>query len=83
MYQLVLDSLKSKVDKSDADKLVPVPVDLSKLSDIVRNYDVKKTKYNTKIKHIEDKIPHITSLATSTTLNAKVNTVNGIILRYY
>ena len=83
MYQLVLDSLKSKVDKSDADKLVPVPVDLSKLSDIVRNYDVKKTKYNTKIKHIEDKIPQITSLATSTTLNAKVNTVNGKILRYY
>ena len=29
--------LKSKVDKLDVDKLVPVPVDLSKLSDAVKN----------------------------------------------
>ena len=32
-----LSSLKSKVDKLDVDKLVPVPVDLSKLSDVVKN----------------------------------------------
>ena len=31
-----LSSLKSKVDKLDVDKLVPVPVDLSKLSDVVK-----------------------------------------------
>ena len=30
-----LNNLKSKVDKPDVDKLVPVPVDLSKLSDVV------------------------------------------------
>ena len=35
-------SLKGKVDKFDIDKLVPVPVDLSKLSDIVKNDVVKK-----------------------------------------
>ena len=29
-------SLKTKVDKLDIDKLVPVPVDLSKLSDVVK-----------------------------------------------
>ena len=28
-------SLKTEVDKLDIDKLVPVPVDLSKLSDVV------------------------------------------------
>ena len=34
---------KTKVDKLDIDKLVPVPVDLSKLSDVVKNDVVKKT----------------------------------------
>ena len=33
-----LRNLKSKVDKLDVDKLVPGPVDLSKLSDVVINY---------------------------------------------
>ena len=37
-----LSNLKSKVDKLDVDKLVPVPVDLSKLSDVVKNDVVKK-----------------------------------------
>ena len=37
-----LSNLKSKVDKSDVDKLVPVPVDLSKLSDVVKNDFVQK-----------------------------------------
>ena len=36
-----LASLTTEVDKLDINKLVPVPVDLSKLSDIVKN-DVKK-----------------------------------------
>ena len=38
-----LSNLKSKVDKLDADELVPVPVDLSKLSDVVKNDVAKKT----------------------------------------
>ena len=33
---------KTKVDKLDIDKLVPVPIDLSKLSNIVKNEVVKK-----------------------------------------
>ena len=39
-------SLKTEVDKSDIDNLVPIPVDLSKLSDVVKNDVVKKTEYN-------------------------------------
>ena len=41
-----LASLKTEVDKLDIDKLVPVPVDLIKLSDVVKNDVVKKTVYN-------------------------------------
>ena len=51
-----LTNLKSGVDKLIVDKLVPVPVDLSKLSDVVENDVVKKDVYNAKIKNIEDKI---------------------------
>ena len=40
-----LASLKTEVDKLDVNKLVPVPVDLSKLSDVVKS-DVKKTVYD-------------------------------------
>ena len=36
-----LANLKTEVDKLDIDKLLPVPVDLSKLSDAVK-YDVVK-----------------------------------------
>ena len=36
-------------------QLVPVPVDLSKLSDIIKNDVIKKDVYNAKIKIIEDK----------------------------
>ena len=65
-----LSNLKSKADKSDVDKLVPVSIDLSKLNDVVKNYVVKKDVYNAKIKNIEDQISDITNLATNTTLNA-------------
>ena len=64
--------MKSKVDKLDVNKLLPVPVDLSKLSDLVKNDVVKK---DAKIKHIDDKIPNITNLATNTTINTKINEV--------
>ena len=70
-----LNSLKSKVDKLDADKLVPalVFVDLSKLSDAVKSDAVKNDICNAKIKNIEDKILAKTNLATNFTLNAKIN----------
>ena len=38
-----LANLKTEVDKLDIDKLAPVPVDLSKLSDVVKKDVVKKT----------------------------------------
>ena len=65
-----LSNLKSKADKSDVVKLVPVSIDLSKLNDVVKNYVFKKDVYNAKIKNIEDQISDITNLATNTTLNA-------------
>ena len=69
--------MKSKVDKLDVNKLVPALVDLSKLSNVVKNDVVKKDVYNAKIKNIEDKIPDNTNLATKTTPNAKIYEVKG------
>ena len=40
-----LACLKTKVDKLDIDKLAPVSVHLSKLSDVVKNYVAKKAVY--------------------------------------
>ena len=63
--------MKSKGDKLDVNKLVPVPFDL-KLIDAV-----KKDVYNAAIKNIEYNIPDITNVATNTSLNAKRNEVKG------
>ena len=68
-----LANLKTEVDKLDIGKLVPIPVDLSKLSDVVKkdlsnklvtkvnNVDtsgfVLKTKYDTDKSELENKIP--------------------------
>ena len=41
-----LASLKIEVDKLDIDKLVPVPTDLSKLSNVVKTDVVKKNVYD-------------------------------------
>ena len=41
-----LASLKTEVDKLDIDKLAPVPDDLSKQSDAVKNDVVKKSVYD-------------------------------------
>ena len=51
-----LATLKTKVDKFDIDKLVPVPTYLSKLSNVVKNDVVKKTAYDklvTKVNNID------------------------------
>ena len=69
--------MKSEVGKLDVDKLVPVPVGLCKLNDVVKNDFVKKDVYNAQIKNIEDKISDITNLATNTALNAKINEVKN------
>ena len=70
-----LTSLKTEVDKLDIDKWVPVPFDLSKLSDVVKkavydklveevnNIDTRrfalKTKYQTDKLELENKIPDL------------------------
>ena len=51
-----LANLKTEVDKLGIGKLVPVPVDLSKLTDAVKNDVVKKTVYDklvTKVNNID------------------------------
>ena len=70
--------MKNKLDKLGVDKLVPVPVDLSKLSDAVNNDVVKKDVYNAEIKNTEDKILDITNLATNTTVNGVINEIPTI-----
>ena len=50
-----------------------MPIDLSKLSGVVKTDFVKKDAYNAKIKNIEDKILHITDLATNASLTAVEN----------
>ena len=72
-----LNNVKIKVDKLDFDKLVPVPDDLNKVSDPVKNNVVKKDVCNAKIKYIEDEISDSTDLGIDTTLNAKINEIKG------
>ena len=55
-----LAALKTEVDKIDADKLKTLPVDLAKLSNVVKNEVVKKTDYSTKITSVESQITGLT-----------------------
>ena len=78
-----LAALKTEVDKIDADKLKTVPVDLAKLSNVVKNQVVKKTDYNTKVTNIESQIVGVTkntvdNLADITKLKA-VDTNNFVL----
>ena len=47
-----LASLKSEVDKLDVNKLVPVPNDLAKLSNVVKNDVVTKTQFITLVSKV-------------------------------
>ena len=49
-----LASLKTEVDKLDIDKLVPVPVDLSKLSDVVKHDVAKKIVYDKLVAKVDN-----------------------------
>ena len=49
-----LANLKTEIDKLDIDKLVPVSVDLSKLSDVVKNDVVKKTLFDKMVVKVEN-----------------------------
>ena len=46
--------MKSKVDKLDTGKLETTPVDLSKLSNVVKNDVVKKTEYDELVKKVDN-----------------------------
>ena len=69
--------MKTKVDKLDRDKLVPVLVDLIKRSDVAANDVVKKDVNNAKTKNSEDKILDITNLAINTSFSTKIKEVKG------
>ena len=73
----------SEVDKIDADKLKTTPIDLAKLSNVIRNDVVKKTDYSTKVTSIEAQIAGLTkntvdNLADITKLKA-VDTSNFVL----
>ena len=70
-----LANLNTEVDKLDIDKLVPIPVDLSKLSDLVKNDVVKKTDYNklvTKVDNLDT-----SGLVKKTDYNTKITEIEG------
>ena len=67
-------NLKSEVNKLDVDKLKPIPTDLSKLSDVVKNDVVKKTDYNklvTKVDNIDT-----SGLVKKTDYNTKISEID-------
>ena len=49
-----LASLKIEVDKLDIAKLLPVPDDLAKLSNVVKNDVVKKTEYDKLVAKVDN-----------------------------
>ena len=75
MLKTNLTNLKTEIDKLDIDKLGPVPTDLSKLSNVVKNDVFKKPDYNGKITEIENKVPDINNLTTKTALTTVENKI--------
>ena len=55
-----LAALKTEVDKIDVDKLKTTPIDLDRLSNLVKIDIVKNTDYNTKVTSIEAQIAGLT-----------------------
>ena len=86
-----LANLKTEVNKSDIGKSIPVPVDLCKLSDVVKNDVVKKTvygelvakvnsidtKYDTDKTELEHKIPNTSGVVKKTDYNSKITKIEG------
>ena len=78
-----LANLKTEVDKLDIDKLVPIPNDLSKLSN-VKNDVVKKVDYNksvAKVNNIDtsDFVLKTTYITDKTELENKIPNTNGLV----
>ena len=79
-----LANLKTEVDNLDIDKLAPVPVDLSKLSDVVKNDVVRKTvddKLVAKVNNIDtsDFVLKITYNNDKTELENKIPNVTNFV----
>ena len=65
-----LANLKSEIDKLDVDKLMSVPTDLSKFSNVVKNDVVKKTDYNKLLAKVDN--IDTTGLVKKTDYNTKI-----------
>ena len=68
-----LSKLKSEVDKLDVDKLTTVPVDLSKLSNVVKNNVVKKTVYDKLVAKVNN--INTSGLVKKTDYNTKISEI--------
>ena len=60
-----LAKLKAKVDKIEIERIKTVPVDLSKLSNIVNNEVVKKTVYYKLVEKVNPNLSKINNIDTS------------------
>ena len=69
-----LVNLKTEVDKLDIDKLATVPVDLSKLSNVVKN-DVKKIVYDKLVAKVDN--IDTSGLVKKTDYNIKITEIEG------
>ena len=73
-----LNNLKSKVSKLDIRKLETALVDVSKLSNVVKNDVVKKTKYNELIKKVNNiSTTDASNLVRKTDYNTKISEVKS------
>ena len=70
-----LANLKTEVDKLDIDKLATVPVDLSKLSNVVENDVVKKTVYEKLVARVDN--IDTSGLVKKTDCNTKITEIEG------
>ena len=76
--------LKTEFDKLDIDKLAPVPVDLSKLSDVLKNDVVKKDEYDklvAKVNNIDtsDFVLRTNYQTDKTWLDNKIPDISGLV----
>ena len=79
-----LANLKTEVDKLDIDKLATIPVDLSKLSNVVKNDVVKKTVYDKLVAKVNNIDTNNFELKTNfnnkfTGLENKILNTNGLV----
>ena len=79
-----LTNLKTEIDKLDIDKSVPIPNDLSKLSNVVKNGVVKKVEYNklvTKVSNIDtsDFVLKTKYSTDKTELENKIPNISGLV----